>query len=39
MEDVGLTREGLIQLTRPGLRFVGALDDYFVGRKEDLMSV
>ena len=39
MEDVGLTRDGIIQLTRPGLRFVGALDDYFVGRKEDLMSV
>jgi hypothetical protein len=39
MEDVGLTCDGILQLTRPGLRFVGELDDYFVGRKEDHMSV
>ena len=39
MEDVGMTREGALQLTCQGLRFVGDLRDYFVGRKEDIMSV
>ena len=33
--DIGVTRQGLIQLTREGRRFEKFLDEYFAGRKED----
>lgn len=35
LSDVGLTNTGLLQMTRRGLRFQDAIDEYFLGRKED----
>lgn len=34
-KDVRMTSEGQVALTRPGLRLVRELDEYFLGRKED----
>ena len=33
--DIGITTEGLIELSENGRRFQNLLDDYFLGRKED----
>lgn len=35
LRDIGMTETGLIQLTQPGQRLQKAIDDYFLGRKED----
>jgi hypothetical protein len=34
-KDVRMTSDGQVALTRPGLRLVRELDEYFLGRKED----
>ena len=34
-KDIRMTDEGHVALTRSGLRLVGQLDEYFMGRKED----
>lgn len=36
LEDIGVTDRGLIQLTKSGRRFERFLDEYFLGRREDL---
>jgi hypothetical protein len=38
-DDVGITKDGMIRLSLAGSRFRNQLKEYFVGRKEDLMSV